>query len=188
MALIRAGKGLPAGGWEAEKPGTAEVMRSITRSLSIHGDDNIVVTGNINHSQVGHHNTQVNTSGTAHIGGNVVQGPGSTFVAGDQVNHGLPASSLEQVFAPLAQAVQHLADAEARQDAQNALDKLQAEAARGEQADESKAARWFNFLIGMSDDIREVTITSFANPIAGVALIFQKVARKAREQYGSKGA
>lgn len=188
VALIRAGKGLPAGGWAAEKPAAAEVIRQITRSLSIHGDDNIVVNGSINHSQVGHHNTQVDTGGGAYIGGNVIQGSGSTFVARDQINYGLPASSLERVFAPLAQAVQHLADAEARQDAQNALDKLQAEAARGEQADEGKVERWFNFLAGMSDDIREVAIATFANPVAGIALIFQKVARKAREQHGPKQA
>lgn len=181
VALIRAGKGLPAGGWSAEKPAAAEVIRRITRSLSIRGDDNMVVTGNVNNSQVGHHNTRVDTGGAAYIAGNVVQGPGSTFVGGDQVNYGLSPSSLERVFAPLAQAVERLADAEARQDAQNAVNKLQAEAARGEQADEGKVERWFNFLIGMSDDIREVAITTFSNPVAGIALIFQKVARKARE-------
>jgi hypothetical protein len=51
--------------------------------------------------------------------------------------------------------------------AQQALEKLDQEAQRGESADEAEDQQWFQVLATMLPDIAEVAIDTFLNPIKG---------------------
>jgi hypothetical protein len=68
--------------------------------------------------------------------------------------------------------------------AQTAVQGLQGEAAKGEQADESKVQKWFTFLAGMAPDIRNVAVDTFTNPIKGLSTVFKKVAERAKAEKG----
>ncbi|HDQ72936.1 MAG TPA: hypothetical protein ENN19_12695 [Chloroflexi bacterium] len=61
------------------------------------------------------------------------------------------------------------------------VEKIQAEVAKGEEANPNKVRRWLETLGLMADDIVEVTVACLLNPAAGVATVIRKVAEKARK-------
>ena len=66
--------------------------------------------------------------------------------------------------------------------AQQALEKLDHEAQKGESADEADVQQWFQVLATMLPDIAEVAVDTFLNPIKGLSTVFREIAAKAREQ------
>lgn len=112
-----------------------------------------------------------------------VEGP-AAIGAGARVNVRTEAAgALEPVIQRLLDKVNALPSPAARQDAQQAVQELKAEAVKGEQADEGRVKRWFSFLAETAPDVWEVAVETFKNPIAGVARVFQLVADRAREDY-----
>jgi hypothetical protein len=102
-----------------------------------------------------------------------------------QVTHGVSPEEIAKAFAPLLQAVQAKAESTEKAEAQNALDELKKEAAKGEGADEDKVQKWIDFLGDMAPDIWEVAVKTFKNPINGFSTIFKKVAERARAAKGN---
>lgn len=96
------------------------------------------------------------------------------------VTHGISAEALAKAFAPLLQAVQAKAESPEKALAQTAVQGLESEAAKGEDADEGKVQKWFDFLGGMAPDILEVAVDTFTNPVKGLSTVFKKVAEKAK--------
>lgn len=94
------------------------------------------------------------------------------------------AEAIAAAFARLYQAVsESLASAAQKAVAQQALEKLDQEAQKGESANEAEVQQWFHVLATMLPDIAEVAIDTFLNPIKGVSTVFRKIAAKAREQH-----
>ncbi len=96
---------------------------------------------------------------------------------------GADTEAIAAAFAKLHQAVsESQASAAQKAVAQQALEKLDHEAQKGESADEAEVQQWFQVLATMLPDIAEGAIDKFLNPIKGVSTVFRKIATKAREQ------
>jgi hypothetical protein len=67
-----------------------------------------------------------------------------------------------------------------KQDLQDQVDKIQNEAAKGEQADPSRLEKLVNTLAVMAPDIFEVAVATLVNPLAGIGLVMKKIGDKAR--------
>jgi uncharacterized protein associated with vWA-MoxR-VMAP ternary system len=63
---------------------------------------------------------------------------------------------------------------------ENQVKKIEAEAAKGEAADQSKLERWLKTLAEMAPDIVEVMAASLAGPVAGFAVVFKKIVEHAK--------
>ncbi len=144
--------------------------------------------------------TQVNTGGGAYIGGNVdvqngnftgrdsVTITGDGNVVGDHSRstvirqEGLGSGVFEGVYRAI-EARPPDADVE-KEEAVEVVEKIEAEAAKGEAANPRKVERWLRTLAMMGDDIVDVTTACLLNPVAGVATVIKKIAAKAREEAG----
>jgi hypothetical protein len=94
---------------------------------------------------------------------------------------------IARAFVIIMQAVNALPEGSQKQDAKMAVQNLEAEARRGEQADESRARRWFAFLAEISADVWDVTVQTLANPVAGISLVVQKIAQRAKDDRDKGG-
>jgi hypothetical protein len=59
------------------------------------------------------------------------------------------------------------------------VEEIEAEAVKGEDADESLIGRHLRNIARMAPDILDVTLKTIANPVLGLATIAQKIASKA---------
>jgi hypothetical protein len=116
-----------------------------------------------------------------HIGGNV----GGSIITGDsnQITQASDPNKIAAAFATIqaALAAAQLAPFQ-KKEAETAVANLKTEAQKGDGAEETIVQGWLTRLLQMSEDIGEVAIQTFLNPISGLATIFQKVAQKAHEQ------
>ena len=124
--------------------------------------------------------------------------PGSISVGdisgskGIAIGHGASASVTEggaaglneiaDAFAKITHAVNRLPEGPNKTIAQQAVQGLQTEAKKGNQADEKSVGDWFNFLAQAAPDAFEVAIATFANPIVGLGLAFKKIADRAKQE------
>lgn len=156
---------------------------------------------------------QINTDGGAYIQGNVNTG-GGDFVGRDKIDqsikvgdikdavgvaigHGAQANVTQTVgatpdeitraFAIILQAANALPEESKKKNATLAVQNLEFEAHRGEQADESQVRRWFAFLAETSVDVWEVAVKTLSNPIAGISLVVQKIAQRAKDEKAQRG-
>jgi hypothetical protein len=90
------------------------------------------------------------------------------------------AGDIAAAFSTLMQAVQGIPESPEKSAAKTAVQNLEAEAEKGEDAEESKVQSWFTFLAKMAPDVYEVAINTFSNPILGLSTVFRKVAERAR--------
>ena len=95
---------------------------------------------------------------------------------------------IARAFAAIAEKLSALPDGPNKEDAQDALTKLEAEARKGDQADEGRARRWLDFLAEAAPDAWDVAVNAFINPIKGVATVFQKIAERAKADKAQKEA
>jgi hypothetical protein len=109
--------------------------------------------------------TQVNTGGGAYIGGKVHAG--GDFVGRDKITHGTPAAELEPLFASLLAEVASHAPADKQAAAARQVQELEAEAAKGKDADDSKLGRIIDGLTGMVPGAIGAVLSLFATPILG---------------------
>jgi hypothetical protein len=114
-----------------------------------------------------------------------------TNATGVAVGHGAQATvtqisaskdEIVKAFAPIMEKVNALPDGPDKGVAQSAVKTLEAEARKGDQADEKTVAKWFNFLAETAPDAWDVAITTLVNPILGVGKVFQLIAAKAGEE------
>jgi hypothetical protein len=63
---------------------------------------------------------------------------------------------------------------------ENQVKKIEAEAAKGAAADQTKLERWTKTLAKMAPDIVEVMAASLGGPVAGFTVVFKKIVERAR--------
>jgi zinc-ribbon domain len=73
-----------------------------------------------------------------------------------------------------------------KEELQGTVQRIQAEASKGEEANPGKVRRWLNALADIAPDILEVTVSSLINPIAGVATAIRSVAERVLQGTGTK--
>jgi hypothetical protein len=118
---------------------------------------------------------------------------GTNIAIGDgaQANHiqvGLSGEAIADAFQALQQKVNALPDGPDKTVAQKAVQELQAEAQKGEQASQNTVEKWLAFLAEAAPDAWDVAIETFLHPIRGVATIFRKIAERARLDREAKKA
>ena len=101
---------------------------------------------------------------------------------------GASAEEIAKAFAALTQKVNAMPEGPSKAIAQQAVQGLEAEAKKGDKADEKAVGDWFNFLAQTASDAFDVAVTTFANPIAGIGMAFKKIAEKAKEEKAKKEA
>ncbi len=148
----------------------------------------------------------VNTGGGAYVGGSVHTGGGDfvgrdknvsadrggVAVGGDAADNTLTTGSgnlvahAKSVFAPVYRAIKQ-SDRSEQQKADLAANvgEIQAEAAKGNQADESFLARRLRNLRSMAPDIAEVALAALSGPGAALGAVVRKVAEKVKGEAGS---
>jgi hypothetical protein len=91
------------------------------------------------------------------------------------------AESLADAFARIYQAVNDSAATAAQKAvAQQAVEKLEQEAQKGDLTDEAEVQQWFDVLTTMLPGAAEVAIDAFLRPIKGVSAVFGKIAARKR--------
>lgn len=115
---------------------------------------------------------------------------GSNIVVGNNnrvsVTHGISADQLAKAFAPLLQALQAMAESPEKVMAQTAVQGLETEASKGEEAQEGNVQKWIDILGNMAPDIWEVAVDTFTNTAKGLSTVFKKVAVKAKAEKGKQ--
>ncbi len=138
-------------------------------------------SGNISNSP------QMSGSGNSYVGGGV-SGTGIAIgvKAQAQVQQGSSAHNLAQAFAHVYAAIgARRIDPDVDQaELVEIVQKIQAEAEKGDAANETKLTRWFTTLAAMAEDIVEVTAAALLSPQAAVATVARKVAEKAKQLTG----
>jgi hypothetical protein len=142
----------------------------------------------------------VDTGGAAYVGGNVRAG--GDFVGSDQIKtgdvsgtgtaigHGAQATvtqssgktEITNLFQDVYQKIEERPEDPDvdKEEVTETVEKIEAEAAKGEEANPKKVERWLKTLGMMAPDILEVTAACLANPVAGVTTVIRKIAEKAK--------
>lgn len=92
------------------------------------------------------------------------------------------------IFRNLEQIVSTIEDEADKKVAESAIETLEAEARKGDQADESTIKKWLNFLAETAPDAWDVAIDFFINPIRGVGTVFKKIAERAKLERETKAS
>ena len=127
--------------------------------------------------------TVVNTGGGAYVGGNVSVSGGGKFVGrDDNSTTGLSAKEVAQLFDSIYQKIDAKPDLKPsdKEDLKADVQDVQAEVAKGEEADESFLERRLRSIKRMAPDILETIAATLADPKAGLALVIRKVMAKAQ--------
>ena len=95
--------------------------------------------------------------------------------------------SITVVFRELHRQADTLPKGPEKEIAQTAINELEKEANEGEKAQEKSVEKWMLFLAQAAPDIWEVAISTFLNPIAGLSLVFKKVAERAKGEISAAG-
>lgn len=133
----------------------------------------------------------IRSSGEIHIG-DISGGTGFAIGPGAQATvtqtGGATADEIARAFHTLQQKVGALPEGPNKSVAQNAVQALEAEARKGEQATETQVQKWMKFLADTAPDAWEVAVDMFTNPIKGVGTVFKKIADKAKSEQVAKKA
>jgi len=127
---------------------------------------------------------QVDTGGGAYVGGKVSV-EGGDFVGRDQVKTvGLSGPDVAELFKPIYAAIEARPDTplEDQADMKAEVEEVQAEVAKGEEADEGFLARRLRNLKRMAPDILEVALATLADPAAGLGTVASKVATRMKAE------
>ncbi|HSG45102.1 MAG TPA: zinc ribbon domain-containing protein [Anaerolineales bacterium] len=99
---------------------------------------------------------------------------------------GASAEEIIKAFALMNEKVNALPEGPQKTMAETAIQGLKEEAEKGEEADESKVREWMSFLAETASDAFDVAVASFTNPIAGLSMVFKKVAERAKSEKKKK--
>ena len=122
-------------------------------------------------------NGSVDTGGGDIAGGNIKKGD-------VYQSHGLQASDIKEMFAPIYPLIdqKEALPPEDREDLKAMVGEIEAEAAKGEAANETLIGRHLRTIARMAPDILDITLKTIANPVLGLAAIAQKIASKANTE------
>ena len=121
-------------------------------------------------------NLTANNGGVV-IGGNV---SGSNIVTGNNNVVGSTVTLQEQYIQQIYQEIEKRPDTDPldKEDMKAAVEEIQQEDQKAEQADETFIARHLRNIQRMAPDILDVTIAMITNPVAGFGVVAKKVAEK----------
>jgi len=150
---------------------------------------------------------EIHTNGGPYFGGNVyiegdftsrdkidqrikvgdIHNASDTTIGYDAQTHttqisGATPDEITMAFSQIMQVVNAMQEGNNKKNASEAVQKLENEARRGDQADESQIQRWLHFIAEISTDVWDVAIATLSNPIAGLGTAFQKIAKRAKEE------
>ena len=74
-----------------------------------------------------------------------------------------------------------------KQELQQQVNQIKAEAARGEQANLNKLERWIRNLAEIAPDVLDVIVASVGGPISGLTAVIQKIAARVKAESESEG-
>jgi hypothetical protein len=95
---------------------------------------------------------------------------------------------ISEIFASLKQLVSSIEDKADRRVAESAIETLEVEARKGDQANEKNIKKWLDFLMETAPDAWDVAIDFFINPILGVSTVFKKIAERAKLERETKAS
>ena len=131
------------------------------------GAGSVFVAGN--HRGPIHTGTRIDTGGGAYIGGKVTAG--RDFVGRDRiVTQGVAASEIGALFAPLFEMLEKCAEPHSQAEARQQLGEIQAEVAKGEQADDSRVGRLLDGLAALVPGAAASLVSAFASPLLAAAV------------------
>jgi hypothetical protein len=124
------------------------------------------------------------TTSTGDIGADatVVQGDDTAV---DAARSGLDSGQLAELLTAWREKIEARIEAqvglleEDKQDLKETVAKIEAEAAKAEQAQPGRLERLINSLAAMGPDIFEVAVATLANPLSGIGLALKKISDKA---------
>jgi hypothetical protein len=87
---------------------------------------------------------------------------------------------ISTIFATLKQLVSSIENEADRKVAESAIGTLEAEARKGDRANEKTVKKWMDFLVETAPDAWDVAIDFFINPVRGVSTVFKKIAERAK--------
>jgi cell division septum initiation protein DivIVA len=122
----------------------------------------------------------INTGGGAYIEGSINTG-GGDFVGRDQLKSGgLNVAEVKQLFDQIYARIETRPNTtpEDKADLKSEVQEVQAEAMKGDQADESFLSRRLRHIQRMAPDILAVITAALANPVAGFSAVVTKVAQR----------
>jgi len=128
---------------------------------------------------------QNNMSGSISSGGIFVQGRDAKVTVNQY--HGADAKELAGLFEKLYQQID-TRPADPNIDKAEIVEnvkKIEAEASKGEEANETKLGRWMDTLNKMAPDIVDVALASLGGPVSGVTAVLKKIADHAKQQSNS---
>lgn len=118
--------------------------------------------------------------------GNLTGNTGVAIGAGAQahVTQGVSGDQLAQVFASVYQQIESRPDDPDvdKEELTDTIQKVEAEAGKGEQANPKKIERWLSGLADVAPDVLDIAIASLTSPLAGASIAVQKVTQRIREQ------
>lgn len=85
-----------------------------------------------------------------------------------------------QAFEKIYGAIDKVTDPIIRKSTKNAVEEIEAEIEKGENANMSQIEGWLKFLADMAPDIRDVVVDTLSNPIKGISTVITKVIAKAK--------
>lgn len=132
------------------------------------GERGVQVGGDA-HGPISTGDHKTDTGGGAYVGGDA--SAGRDFIGRDKIDYGagLSGAELAQLFAPLLSAAQE-APPENREEAVETVEALQEEAAKGQEADDSRLAKLLDDLVELAPGAVSAAVSTFATPIlAGLA-------------------
>lgn len=140
--------------------------------------------------------TPPSTPGSIIIGGSV--GPGAAIgpgaqvqaqvIAGGDITVGSSTNEVADAFAKIYQAieVESFADEATEERVKGAIEVIESETAKGDQADETSLKFSFRMLAQMAPDIFEVAVNTLTNPALGLSTVVRKVAERAKVEEGAQ--
>lgn len=74
-----------------------------------------------------------------------------------------------------------------KQEIQQQLNQIKAEAAQGEQANLNKLERWIRNLAEIAPDVLDVIVASVGGPVSGLTAVIQKIAARVKAESENQG-
>ena len=101
-----------------------------------------------------------------------------------ELQSGIRAKELAEIFSQIYQKIESRpSDAVVDQEEiTDQVKRIENEVAPGNKAEPAKVERWLRNLAAMAPDILDVTVAALTNPIAGISMTVQKIARKVKEE------
>ena len=118
--------------------------------------------------------------------GDISHGTGIAIGRGAQatVTQGLSSEDLSELFATIYREIERRpTDPDVdKEEITEAVQRIEKEAAKGQDANPSKIERWLHSLARMAPDILDVTAACLSSPAVGIATTIRKIAQKAKEE------